>query len=84
MDQSLKKADGLLNVVGIGEAPVGMLGTFSLWQSAEHMKQWAYQSPQHHEVMRRTREEHWYGEEMFARFEPYDSTGTWDGNDPLD
>lgn len=83
VNESLKKADGLLNVVGIGEAPVGMLGTFSLWQSTEHMKQWAYQSPQHHEVMRRTRDERWYGEEMFARFEPYDSTGTWDGSDPL-
>lgn len=83
VDRSLKGAKGLLRVVGIGEAPVGMLGTFSLWQSTDHMKQWAYQSPQHQEVMRRTRDEHWYGEEMFARFEPYDSTGTWDGNDPL-
>jgi hypothetical protein len=83
VDHSLKRADGLLNVVGIGEAPVGMLGTFSMWQSTEHMKQWAYQSPQHQEVMRRTRDERWYGEEMFARFEPYDSAGTWDGSDPL-
>ncbi len=83
VDHSLKGADGLLRVVGIGEAPVGMLGTFSLWQSTDHMKQWAYQSPQHQEVMRRTRDEGWYGEEMFARFEPYDSTGTWDGANPL-
>lgn len=83
VDQSLKGANGLLRVVGIGEAPVGMLGTFSLWQSTEHMKQWAYGSPQHQEVMRRTRDEGWYGEEMFARFEPYDSIGTWDGTNPL-
>lgn len=83
VDQSLKGANGLLRVVGIGEAPVGTLGTFSLWQSTEHMKQWAYGSPQHQEVMRRTRDEGWYGEEMFARFEPYDSIGTWDGTNPL-
>lgn len=83
VDGSLKAANGLLGVVGFGEAPVGMLGTFSLWQSAEHMKQWAHGSPQHQEVMRRTRDENWYGEEMFARFEPYDSTGTWDGANPL-
>lgn len=83
VDRSLKLASGLLGVVGIGEAPVGMLGTFSLWESASHMKQWAYESPQHQEVMRRTRDERWYGEEMFARFEPYDSTGTWDGANPL-
>jgi len=83
VDRSLKTASGLLGVVGIGEAPIGMLGTFSLWRSVNDMKQWAYESPQHQEVMRRTRDERWYGEEMFARFEPYDSAGTWDGANPL-
>lgn len=83
VDCSLKTASGLLGVVGVGEAPIGMLGTFSLWRSLNDMKQWAFESPQHQEVMRRTRDEGWYGEEMFARFEPYDSTGTWDGANPL-
>jgi hypothetical protein len=83
VDAELHRAPGLVDVVGIGETPVGSLATFSLWESLAAARNFAYAMPDHVEVVRRTRAEDWYAEEMFARFEPYASSGTWNGRDPL-
>ncbi len=83
VDVELHTAPGLIDVVGIGETPIGSLATFSLWESLAAARTYAYTMPQHREVIDRTRNEDWYAEEMFARFEPFASTGTWDGRNPL-
>lgn len=83
VDDELHRADGLIDVVGIGEAPIGRLATFSLWESLAAARHFAYSMPDHVAVVQRTRAEHWYSEELFARFEPYASTGRWNGRDPL-
>jgi hypothetical protein len=83
VDAELHRADGLIDVVGIGEAPIGRLATFSLWESMAAARHFAYSMPDHVEVVRRTRDQAWYSEELFARFEPYGSTGSWNGRDPL-
>ena len=83
VDEQLQSAAGLRAVVGVGELPVGSLATFSVWDSVEVMRNFAVRSEHHREVVARTRRENWYGEEMFARFVPYWSAGTWDGRDPV-
>jgi hypothetical protein len=83
VSDELQRAAGLVRVVGIGEAPVGRQATFSLWRSEADLRQFAYGMPRHAEVVRRTRSEQWYGEELFARLHPTGASGTWDGAHPL-
>ncbi len=83
VDDELHTAAGLIDAVGVGEAPVGRLATFSLWESLEAARTFAYAMPRHTEVIEQTRDGRWYTEELFARFAPVASSGTWDGRNPL-
>ena len=74
---------GLIYTKGIGEVPIVQMATFSLWKDFNSVKQFAYNSKQHKEAIRRTRKNEWYKEELFARFQPYKSTGIWEGKDLL-
>jgi hypothetical protein len=74
---------GLRLAVGIGEAPVGLQGTFSLWESARALREFAYAGAAHQAVVARTAPARWYAEELFARFAVEAADGSVDGRDPL-
>ena len=79
----MASATGYITSFGIGEAPVYRQATFSVWQSLDDVKAFAYKSREHAEVIKLTRSENWYSEELFARFKLLESFGSLHGKDPL-
>ncbi|MGY1604530.1 monooxygenase [Geodermatophilus sp. SYSU D00815] len=79
----LHAGPGLRLALGIGEAPLGLQGTFSVWESAAALNSFAYDRPAHAAAITRTARERWYAEELFARFALLDAAGTVGGRDPL-
>ena len=83
VSELMKKAPGYLFSLGIGERPLYKQATFSIWNSLDDVKGFAYHSKEHTEVIKKTRAENWYSEELFARFKPIASIGTLNNIDPL-
>ncbi|UOQ77376.1 hypothetical protein MUN84_01260 [Hymenobacter sp. 5516J-16] len=75
----MAQAPGVRAAIGLGELPVVRQATFSLWESQQAMQDYAYRSEKHKQVIKLTRQENWYGEELFARFRVVRTEGTWDG-----
>ena len=66
---------GLNAAIGIGEAPIGLQGTFSLWNSASALRDFAYKGKAHQVAIAQTQSIRWYSEELFARFEVLELRG---------
>lgn len=81
--KEMATADGFLFSQGIGEWLWIRQATLSFWQSKEQMKQFAYKMKDHAEIIRKTRQEKWYSEDMFVRFKVTESIGTIKGVNPL-
>lgn len=72
----LKLAPGRIASFGIGEAPLGLQGTFSLWDSAKALRDFAFKGEAHAQAIADTQKFKWYSEELFARFDVAEIRGS--------
>ena len=81
---AMSGAEGFVTSIGVGEVPWIKQATFSVWKSKALMKQFAYKTNDHADVIKKTRKENWYKEEMFTRFKVLATYGTLNGSNPLE
>ena len=67
--RAIKQAKGVGFFKGIGEWPFVQQATFSVWESAEAIRTFAYVSQAHASIVKKTSQRKWYKEDMFNRFE---------------
>jgi heme-degrading monooxygenase HmoA len=77
--EGLADNPGLIFTKGIGEVPFSQMATFSIWDSEESLKLFAYNQRAHSKAIALTRERNWYSEELFSRFAVIKTTGNWTG-----
>ncbi|MBC7922651.1 MAG: spheroidene monooxygenase [Ferruginibacter sp.] len=82
--EGLTRAEGLIFSSGVGELPFVRQATLSAWENPAAMRAFAYGGENHQAAMRRKAEQNWYSEELFARFVPVASEGTYYGINPLE
>jgi hypothetical protein len=66
--QQMDTAKGLIVSYGIGEVPFIKQATLSIWQDIDSMKEFAYKMKEHQQVIKKTKKDNWYSEDMFVRF----------------
>ena len=49
--------------------------TLSIWNSVEDVKKFAYKNRTHSNIIKKTRDQKWYSEDLFARFHILSDTG---------
>jgi spheroidene monooxygenase len=74
---------GLLFSKGFSEIPLREQATFSVWENVDHMKKFAYKSF-HAMAIKITRKRNGFKEDMYTRFQPVATLGSWMGQNPLE
>ena len=73
---SLHESPGVIAAIGIGESPIGLQGTFSIWRSAKDLQNFAFKGQAHIQAIESTTQRQWYSEELFARFRIREKRGS--------
>jgi spheroidene monooxygenase len=71
----------MLFKIGLGEVPWFQQVTFSIWDDADAMKTFAYKSASHGQAIREVRQNGWFNEELYARFQVIGAEGRWTDKD---
>ena len=66
--KEISNAKGVYFYKGIGEIPFFEQATISLWSSLDNVKEFAYKTNVHKAIIKKTKSENWYLEELFCRF----------------
>lgn len=72
---AIERAKGVKYFKGIGEWPFIQQATLSIWDSFDSVKNFAYSSKIHTDIIKKTRKQKWYSEDLFARFQVLSDTG---------
>ena len=73
--KAIEGAKGVKYFKGIGEWPFVQQATLSLWDSFDSVKDFAYSNKIHSNIIKKTRKQKWYSEDLFARFQVLSDTG---------
>jgi len=75
------EAPGCIWATGLARPP--LVSTFSLWESADAARDYAFSPGAHDDAIAQGRAEPFHKREAFARFRPYAAEGHLDGRNPL-
>lgn len=75
----LSDSPAVVLAMGVGESPIGLQGTLSVWESAEALRDFAYNGAAHRTAIEQTETVGWYSEELFARFHVKTAHGSYRG-----
>jgi len=67
--QAIAHAKGVHYFKGIGEWPLVQQATLSIWENTEAVHTFAYKSQDHAQIVKKTKQQKWYKEDLFARFQ---------------